>query len=305
VEQRLDLELDDDAIAGAETLGDLRALIKNGPIMISSPGPVTQAAVSAADHIPVTGSVEAQANVPQIRISRPEEREAVKHIYPHWPWSWPIRAIRIVFTELVMRPLIWAMAAPRVTRQADELPQGPLLIIANHVTAYDGALVLYALPAKLRRRMAIAMSGEMLLDFRRGRNQGNAFYNLLAPAAYWLLTALFNVFPLPRMRGFHRSFEHAGEAMDHGYSVMIFPEGTRSQDGKLHPFRPGIGLLARESRVPVLPVALIGLGEMKKTGWFRSEKLEIRIGEVIPVEEAAEPARLTARFEEAVRRLQS
>ena len=82
-----------------------------------------------------------------------------------------------------MRPLVWILAAPRVTRQTTDLPPGPLLIIANHVTAYDGALILYALPAKLRRNVAVAMSGEMLLDLRHGRNQGNIFLNLLAPAA--------------------------------------------------------------------------------------------------------------------------
>jgi long-chain acyl-CoA synthetase len=206
-----------------------------------------------------------------------------------------------------MRPLIWLLAAPRVVRQTGELPQGPLLVIANHVTAYDGALVLYALPARLRRQMAIAMSGEMLLDLRRGRNQDSALLNLLAPVAYWLVTALFNVFPLPRQRGFRRSFAHAGEAMDRGFSVLIFPEGTRSRDGKLQPFRPGIGLLAQESRVPVVPVALIGLGEMRvaKARWFRSGQLEVHLGEAVPIDEGAKAAELTARLEESVQRLRS
>ena len=188
---------------------------------------------------------------------------ASDHVFSRWPWSWPVRAIRVAFIELVMRPLIWLLAAPRVVRETAELPFAPVLVIANHVTAYDGALVLYALPGRLRRRIAIAMSGEMLLDLRQGRNQQSALHNLLAPAAYWLVTALFNVFPLPRLRGFQRSFAHAGEAMDRGYSVLIFPEGTRSPDGKLHQFRPGIGLLAQQSRVPVVPVALIGLDEMR------------------------------------------
>jgi len=125
--------------------------------------------------------------------------------------------------------------------------------------------------------------------------------------AYWLVTALFNVFPLPRLRGFRRSFAHAGEAMDRGYSVLIFPEGTRSRDGKLHPFRPGVGLLAQESRVPVVPVALIGLGDMRaaKARWFHSGKLEIHLGAAVAVGEEAQPAELTARLEESVRRLQS
>ena len=205
-----------------------------------------------------------------------------------------------------MRPLIWLLAAPQVVRETTELPLAPVLVIANHVTAYDGALILYALPGRLRRQTASAMSGEMLLDLRRGRNQESTVQNLLAPAAYWLVIALFNVFPLPRLRGFQRSFAHAGEAMDRGYSILIFPEGTRSSDGKLHQFRAGIGLLAQQSRVPIVPVALIGLGEMRtgKTRWFRSGQLEVRLGETIQFEEGSEPAQLTARLEESIRRLQ-
>jgi long-chain acyl-CoA synthetase len=194
-----------------------------------------------------------------------------------------------------------------VVRDSATLPLAPVLVIANHVTAYDGALTLYALPGKLRRRVAIAMSGEMLLDLRRGRNQQSTLHNLLAPTAYWLVTALFNVFPLPRLRGFRKSFAHAGEAMDRGYSVLIFPEGTRSPDGELHPFRPGIGLLAQQSRVSVVPLALIGLGEMRagKTRWFRSGRLEVHVGQALNIEEGTEPEQLTARLEESIRRLQS
>ncbi len=304
LEQRLGLELEDDAIADVETLGDLRKLVKKESGAELSQQTTTQTVTGTANHSAVTLSVEAEAAAPHTRTEATGEREAVEHIYPRWPWSWPVRTIRIAWIELVMRPLVRALASPRVVRPTAELPPGPLLVIANHVTAYDGALILYALPAKLRRRMAIAMSGEMLLDLRRGQNQRSVLHNLLAPVAYGLVTALFNVFPLPRMRGFRRSFKHAGEAMDRGYSVLVFPEGERSQDGKLHSFRPGIGLLAQESRVPVLPVALIGLGEMRKTRWFRSGQFEIHVGEAIPVHEGAEPGELTARFEESVRRLQ-
>jgi len=269
LEQRLGTELSDDAMAAAETLGDLRSIIEREG---AAPAKSTDDAVS-------------------------EPR------YPRWPWSAPVRAVRILFIELVMRPLIWLLAAPKVKREA-ALPRGPLLVIANHVTAYDGALVLYALPGKVRRRTAIAMAGEMLEDLRHGRNQGRAVLNLLAPVGYWLVTALFNVFPLPQAAGFRRSFAHAGEAMDRGYSVLIFPEGTRSPDGRLQRFRAGTGLLAQESRVPVVPVELIGLGEMLASRrWFRSGKLELRVGAAIPVDEDADPAKLTAKFEQCFERL--
>ncbi|MDW5265103.1 MULTISPECIES: AMP-binding protein [Acidobacteriaceae] len=283
LEHQLQLELNDDAIAKAITLGDLRQLIHNETAPpIAEPSTVTP-------HAPIT---------------KPEPT-APSHIYPRWPWSWPIKAARIAFIELVMRPLIRLLAAPKIVRPSDHAPQGPLLIIANHVTAYDGALILYALPARLRHRTAIAMSGEMLLDLRRGQNQPNTLLNLLAPAGYWLVTALFNVFPLPRLRGFQCSFEHAGGAMDNGYSVLIFPEGTRSPEAKLHPFRPGIGLLAQESRVPVLPIALIGFDQMKKNGWLRSGHLEIHLGKVIPADEHSTPAELTQNFEDSIRHLGS
>jgi long-chain acyl-CoA synthetase len=304
LEQRLGLELEDDAIAGVETLGDLRTMLENKAGTVLPPQ-----AAAVTDSRPVAEqSAEVRSGVsPPQDAAKARELTAPEHTYPRWPWAWPISAIRVAFIEVVMRPLVWLLASPRVVRQTGELPQGPLLIIANHVTAYDGALVLYALPARLRRQVAIAMSGEILMDLRRGRNQDNAMLNLLAPVGYWLVTALFNVFPLPRLRGFRRSFAHAGEAMDRGYSVMIFPEGHRSDDGKLQPFRPGTGLLAQESRVPVIPVALIGLGELRatKARWFRSGRLEVRLGVVIPVDEESEPAELTARFEESIRRLRS
>jgi long-chain acyl-CoA synthetase len=94
--------------------------------------------------------------------------------------------------------------------------------------------------------------------------------------------------------------------MDRGYSVLIFPEGTRSRDGKLHAFRPGIGLLATESRVPIVPIGLAGLSELRSSGarWFRSGKIEVRIGQTIAAaSEETDPPQLTARLEEAVRGL--
>jgi long-chain acyl-CoA synthetase len=183
--------------------------------------------------------------------------------------------------------------------------------VCNHVTAFDGALLLYALPGRVRRRVACAMSGEMLMDYRRARGQGNWALNLLAPGAYWLLTALFNVFPLPRARGFRRSFAHAGQAMDRGYSVLVFPEGSRSRDGKMHPFRPGIGLLAKQVGAAILPVGLRGLYELTRAQgpprrWFHAGRIEIRLGAVMAAAAAAEqsdPAEVTAQLEAAVQGL--
>jgi long-chain acyl-CoA synthetase len=212
-----------------------------------------------------------------------------------------VHLLRLVCLEALVRPLIGLLLAPRVVRPEQDLPEGPLLIIANHVTLLDAPLVLYALPARLRRRVAIAMSGEMLLEFRNGGGKG-ILAGLPRQAAYWLLTALFNVFPLPRLQGFRQSFQHAGDAIDRGYSVLIFPEGTRSGDGQLAPFRPGIGLLTEQAQVSVLPVALMGLENIaaKKARWFRSGCLEVRIGDVFPWTPSKSPAAWTKELETAI-----
>jgi long-chain acyl-CoA synthetase len=286
LEQRLGLDITDEAIATVPTVGALRSLL-NQPL----------------ETIPQPAASPAAAATPQPAASSPDPTPT----YPQWPWSWPLQTLRVLFVELILRPLVWFLGAAKVTHKLplDQLPIGPILIVANHVTAYDGALVLYALPPRLRRHVAIAMSGEILQDLRQSRNQGNPFLNALAPCGYWLVTALFNVFPLPRLRGFRSAFAHAGEAMDRGYSVLIFPEGTRSPTGRLQRFRPGTGLLAQESQVPILPIALLGLGELRarKESWFRSGKLEIRLGTPIPPEASSDPERLTTLLEAAVQHL--
>lgn len=234
-----------------------------------------------------------------------------RFLYPTWPWWPPFHWLRVAFLEAIQMPLTWFLATPRVVGPKKPLPPGPLLIVGNHVTAYDGPLIQYALAGPLRRHIAVAMAGDMLQDFRNWRNpdwpRGHKGFYVLGPPAYWLVTALFNVFPLPRQRDFQLSFAHAGRAMDRGYSVMVFPEGTRSAAGQLAPFRPGIGILAKQSGVPVVPTAIRGLGEMKsgKRSWFRSGALEVRVGEAIRFSHEDSETEITERLHAEVERLLS
>jgi len=254
------------------------------------------------DHEPQT--------IADLHESQPESGVAPEHcLYPRWPWLAPFQWLRVAFIEAVERPLVWLLAAPRIV--APELPEDaePLLIVANHVTAYDGPLLQYALPGPLRRRIAAAMAGEMLEDYRHFRNPerapGRRGFYLPGPLIWLLLTALFNVFPLPRRRNFQRSFAHAGAALDHGYNVMIFPEGTRSAEGSLARFRGGIGLLVKQSGVRVLPIGLRGLGELKaaRRGWFRSGRIEVHVGQPIRFGPEETEAAITERLHAAVDQL--
>jgi long-chain acyl-CoA synthetase len=279
LEQRLGVSIADEEFERIATLGQLRARLGFGPIQSTS---LSSSAQSA------------NASLSEDAL-RSFSDKPFRFIYPRWVWWLPVQAMRVLFQEAVMRPLIWLLAAPSVSHVGElQGSDRPLLVIANHVTAFDAPLILYALPAPMRRRVAIAMAGEMLEDWRHARNQDNWLLNLLAPIEYWLVTPLFNVFPLPRGAGFRRSFAHAGEAMDRGYHVLVFPEGRQSIDGTLQPFRAGIALLARESKACILPVALKGLGELKqgKLRWFRSHSLQIIVGEAMDTDAQQAPAEL-------------
>ena len=204
-----------------------------------------------------------------------------------------------------MRPLVWLLAHPAVVAPHKLTADEPMLIVANHVTTYDGPLIQYALPGSIRRRLAVAMSGEMLEDFRHFRNPDNGRFSPFGPLAYLLITALFNVFPLARQRNFQPSFAHAGKAMDRGFNVLVFPEGTRSAEGELARFRPGIGLLVKQSGASVLPIAIRGLGELKtgRRRWFRSGAIEVHVGQLIRFSPAETESAITARLHDEVEEL--
>ena len=278
IEQRFGTSLDDDTFLGIQTLGQLRAVTRCG-------GQSTEVTAAAGSPAPIKTSRE--------------------FIYPRWPWSWPVVAMRILFIELIARPLVWLLLKPRVDSPASAPPSHPMLIIANHATLLDVPLLWYGLPGPLRRRIAVASAGEMLDDWRQGRNQGSWWLNLLAKPQYWLVTALFNAFPLPRQAGFRRSFAHMGEALDRGYSVLVFPEGRRSADGTLQPFRAGIGMLAQESNTPVLPVALRGMDLLvaRERRWFHAGLVAIRPGEPIDVPPGEAAEQVAADLHERLSRL--
>ncbi|MFP5230212.1 MAG: AMP-binding protein [Acidobacteriota bacterium] len=316
LEQRLGLTLDDTAIERVFTLADLRReLGMTADTRAEAPTAQAPAAPPAETATPATPGRDQP------------RRTGEDDIYPRWPWWAPVRLIRVLYIELVSQFFVWLLGNPRVVRSASlnsdrsasrepgarrTVPDrlGPVILIANHVTAYDAALVLYGLPGPMRRRVAAAMAGNMLRDYRHMRNvvpDGHRLARLLdplGPLAWFLITALYNVFPLPRSAGFRRSFQHAGEALDRGYNVLVFPEGFRTESG-LHPFRPGIGLLVHESGVPVVPVALAGLSELKhqRRGWFRSGQLTVRVGDPIRFTEDDTPEQITARLYDAMKSL--
>jgi len=304
LEERLDAAIDAEAFAAVRTLGGLRQMVRGAGVAAGLLD-VEDSDVAVAHEAPELADVRSPMQEAAAPVEAKFKPEAVRYVYPRWPWMWAIRWLRVAFLECVMRPLVWLLAAPRVVGRLAEDVREPMLIVANHVTSYDAPLLMEGLPRAVRDRMAAAMSGEMLEDYRHARNMGAWWLNPLGPPAWLLITALFNVFPLPRQRDFQRSFAHAGEAMDRGYHVIVFPEGTRSADGRLARFRPGIGLLVKQAHAPVLPMAVQGLGELKtgRRRWFRSGSLVVKVGQPIRFDAEASEAEITARLHAEVERL--
>ena len=123
-----------------------------------------------------------------------------------------------------MRPLVWLLLGPRIAPPV--LLARPSLLIANHLTAFDVPVILYALSARDRDHVAVAMSGQLLTGWRRGKAERHRMVAPLTPIAYWLVTALFNVFPLPRGAGLRQSFAHAGEAWTRVIMCWFFPKAA-------------------------------------------------------------------------------
>ena len=124
---------------------------------------------------------------------------------------------------------------------------------------------------------------------------------------YVLVTSLFNVFPLPKQSGFLRSFNFAGDLVDRGWNLLVFPEGVTSEDGKMASFRSGIGLLAKQLNIPVVPIYLRGLFDLKQNNRIiaRPGHVHATIGEPVRFAPDQDPNEITRELERRVRELQS
>ena len=211
-------------------------------------------------------------------LHEPQRAQQSGYRYPRWAQSWSVRWVRNFFYYLLSLPATLIMAHPTVVgRENLDGVQGPVLITCNHVTYIDVGFVLIAMPARIRNRLAVGMLGERLWGMWRPPASMNIFARWSQQAGYYLVVALFNVFPLPQQSGVRESFAFAGESVDRGYSVVVFPEGRRTQDGKPSPFRSGVGMLAQKLNVPVVPIRIDGLFDMKLSGRKIARRGELKV----------------------------
>ena len=232
-----------------------------------------------------------------------------EYIYPRWTQREPIRLLRLAVYYALAWPATQILGHPRIVGRENlrDLP-GPVLIVSNHITRRaDIGLILAALPLRYRHHLATAMGGESLQNMRRPPREWTFVRRCAYQLGYWLATLLFNVFPLPQLSGFRESFRFAGESVDRGYSVLVFPEGevNNSEDGRMAPFQSGIGLLGENFRIPIVPMRLDGVWQMKheRRRLAHVGEITVRIGAPVTFVPGTPPDEIANRLESLVRSL--
>jgi 1-acyl-sn-glycerol-3-phosphate acyltransferase len=132
----------------------------------------------------------------------------------------------------------------------EHLPDGPVIFMCNHQSNFDILSLLAAMPRQIhwiakKELFEIPVFGPSM---RRG-----------------------GYIPLDRSDGRRalQSMDEAAATIHRGKSVVLFPEGTRTEDGTLLPFKRGGFILARKAAVPVIPVTINGSGRVNPAGQIR------------------------------------
>lgn len=178
------------------------------------------------------------------RSAEPFAPPAESSIFPStWSRRMPARAIREVLQKGALEPALRHTVDLHVHGRdmLDDLV-GPVVFVANHTSHMDTPLILCTLPQQVRRRTAVAAAADYFFD------------------TWWRATSsclLFNVFPIERRSSGALSATPADLLAD-GWNILIFPEGTRSNDGWATNFKLGAAFIALHAGVPIVPVAIRG-----------------------------------------------
>ncbi len=269
LEETLQVTVDEGAFAAARTVADLEALTR--PIEAGAPAAILQRAEPIA--------------------------------FPSWNRTAPVRALRRASLPTWILPLARVFVTLEVQglEHLDNIP-GPVIFAANHQSHLDGPMILQALPPRWRYRLAPAMAKEFFKAhfYPSGYSIGARLTNGLN---YYLASAFFNAFPLPqRETGTRQTLRYIGDLIGQGYSILIFPEGRRTDKGEINLFQPGVAMIAARLDVPVVPVRIEGLDRVLHHTWKAPSRGPARVAFGAPMSlKGNDYVALAAQVEAAVR----
>lgn len=208
-----------------------------------------------------------------------------------WQFSAPAILARETTARLVGPIVSWIVGGPRVAGR-DHLAtiEPPFLVCPNHCSHFDVSTLRLALGPRLRRRLAAAAAEDYFFE---------------TPGPRRFLAKWLGAFAFRRRGPSAGAIEQVGRMLERGWSVIVFPEGTRSRSGEMAAFKPGIGLIAARTKRPVLPVRMVGLHEVLPPGGRRPRRrrVEVRFGSPLVAGTEEDPRAFAARLEAAVRAL--
>jgi long-chain acyl-CoA synthetase len=225
--------------------------------------------------------------------------------FPAWNRAWLARTIRRVSLPAWLLPLTRLFAWIRVEgRERLESVDAPVIFAANHQSHMDTPVILAALPARLRYRVAPAMAKEFFKAHFNPAQYGIAA-RLTSSVNYYLAALFFNAFPLPqREAGARQTLRYIGDVLEDGFSVLIFPEGQRTDTGAMDRFRPGVGMIAARLGVQVVPVRIDGLDRVLHHTWRIARPGRVRVAFGAPLRLTGDDYEALAKqVEDAVRAL--
>jgi long-chain acyl-CoA synthetase len=225
--------------------------------------------------------------------------------FPSWNRTALAGFLRRISLPTWILPLARVFAWPEVSG-LEHLSKisGPVIFASNHQSHMDTPVILWVLPSRWRYRVAPAMAKEFFKAhfFPEQHTRKQWLTNSLN---YYLSALFFNAFPLPqREAGTRQTLRYAGELLGDGFSILIYPEGKRTERGEINQFRPGIGMMAARLGVPVVPVRLEGLDRVlhQKMKMAKPGRVRVAFGEPLRLS-GEDYVALAKRVEEAVRAL--
>ncbi|MBI4446003.1 MAG: AMP-binding protein [Acidobacteria bacterium] len=150
---------------------------------------------------------------------------------------------------------------------SESLPQSrPYIIAANHSSHLDTGAVISAVSAA--RGVREAQKLHVL---------GASDYFFDKSVKRWFFSTFLNVVPIERQESSLAGLRMVKSILNNGEPILIFPEGTRSRSGMLQPFKAGLGLIAWELKVPIVPVAIEGTFQAMPVGTFLPRRRRVRV----------------------------
>lgn len=211
---------------------------------------------------------------------------------PHWALSVWARGIRRAAWWWEVTRHVQQFCSPLELVGGEHFSQvrEPVIFIPNHASHFDNVVVFHVIPPPLRWRTAIAAAADR---FYRTWWKGVRF------------SLLYNAFPIERGGG-RKALTHADWLLEHGWSLIIYPEGHRSRNGEIQPFHHGVSILALAHQVPVVPLYLSGTAAIMPPGHrhpLRPARVTVTVGPPVTLEPDLAVPDGTARLEEAMRAL--